>query len=167
LRTRSTAAIGLSAIVFLAIAHAANSHGKLLLWNTSPSEPPGIYVRTAAPATVGRLVAFLAPPGAFPYADHGHAYLHHVPIIKTVGAGEGALVCTVRGELEVNGQRKAAILAVDAQGYRLPHWMGCRRLGPGELFVFSDRVPNSFDSRYFGPVDQAKILGVYRSLFTL
>ncbi len=35
-----------------------------------------------------------------------------------------------------------------------------------EYFVFSDRVPNSFDSRYFGPISRAAIIGVYRPLFT-
>jgi type IV secretory pathway protease TraF len=27
--------------------------------------------------------------------------------------------------------------------------------------MFSDRVPNSFDSRYYGPVQRAAMLGVY------
>ncbi len=35
-----------------------------------------------------------------------------------------------------------------------------------EYFVFSNRVPNSFDSRYFGPISRAAILGVYRPLVT-
>jgi type IV secretory pathway protease TraF len=33
-----------------------------------------------------------------------------------------------------------------------------------ELFVFSDRVPNSLDSRYFGPVSTRQVLGVYTRL---
>ena len=44
----------------------------------------------------------------------------------------------------------------------LPRWNGCRRLHNGEVFVFSDRIPNSFDSRYFGPVNRAEIVGVFR-----
>ena len=154
-------------LTFLIVGLATNSRAKTFLWNASPSEPPGLYVRTSAPVQVGRLVAFLAPPAAYPYAVRRLAYLHQVPIIKAVGAGEGAHVCTSGGALEINGQRRAAILAVDSQGVSLPHWRDCRRLLRGEVFVFSDRVPNSFDSRYFGPVDQAKILGVYRPLFTL
>jgi type IV secretory pathway protease TraF len=35
-----------------------------------------------------------------------------------------------------------------------------------EYFVFSDRVANSFDSRYFGPISKAAIIGVYRPLIT-
>jgi conjugative transfer signal peptidase TraF len=166
-RTRTVVAVGAAALACLALAQVANSRGRSFLWNTSPSEPPGLYVRTSAPVQVGRLVAFLAPPAAYPYADRRLAYLRQVPIIKAVGAGEGTLVCTSGGALAINGHRRAAILAVDSQGVSLPHWRDCRRLRKGEVFVFSDRVRGSFDSRYFGPVDQAKILGVYRPLFTL
>ena len=46
----------------------------------------------------------------------------------------------------------------------LPVWRGCRALRRGEFFVFSNRIPNSFDSRYYGPVTQAQILGVFQPL---
>lgn len=165
MRTPIVVAIVTAALAVLGLTEAVNRRSRLILWNASPSEPPGLYIRTASPATAGRLVAFLAPPRAYPYADRKLAFLHQVPIIKAVGAGEGDLVCARGGALVINGQRRGPVLAIDSQGYRLPHWAGCRRLGKGELFVFSQRVPNSFDSRYFGPVDRAKILGVYRPLF--
>ncbi|MDH3770929.1 MAG: S26 family signal peptidase [Nitrospirota bacterium] len=44
-------------------------------------------------------------------------------------------------------------------------WTACQVLGADRYFAFSDWVPNSFDSRYFGPVDADEITGVYRPLF--
>jgi type IV secretory pathway protease TraF len=35
-------------------------------------------------------------------------------------------------------------------------------MGPDEIFVFSARAPNSFDSRYYGPIHRADVLGSYR-----
>ncbi len=132
-----------------------------LLVNTTPSEPPGLYLRSGRAPTPGRLVAFLAPAAAFPYADRRLSYLHQVPLLKAVAAGSGDLVCTLHAQLEIYGKARAPIVQADRQGVALPHWNACRRLTADELFVFSDRVPNSFDSRYFGPVRRSAVLGVY------
>jgi type IV secretory pathway protease TraF len=82
-----------------------------------------------------------------------------------VAAGPGDEVCTVTGRLRIDGRDRAPIAVRDSFGLTLPRWSGCRRLGPDELFVFSDRVPNSFDSRYFGPVNRSTVVGVYRPFF--
>jgi type IV secretory pathway protease TraF len=34
-----------------------------------------------------------------------------------------------------------------------------------EYVVFSNRIPNSFDSRYYGPVHRRDILGVYAPIW--
>ena len=138
-----------------------------VLINTTPSEPPGLYLKSALAPVLGCLVAFSAPADAFPYADRRLSYLHRVPLLKTVAAGPGDLVCTLNGQLEIDGKARAPIALVDRQGVALPHWSACRRLTADELFVFSDRVPNSFDSRYFGPVPQRAVLGVYAPLAVL
>jgi type IV secretory pathway protease TraF len=71
----------------------------------------------------------------------------------------------VTGRLRINGRDRAPIAVRDSCGVTLPRWTGCRRLGTSELFVFSDRVPNSFDSRYFGPIDRTSVVGVYKPVF--
>ena len=139
----------------------------LILFNTTPSEPPGVYVAAWAPPTIGALIAFRAPAAAFPYADARMAFLHRTPLLKTLAAGEGDLVCTAGDRLAINGRDVAPIALTDSRGVRVPRWRACRRLGPTERFAFSNRVPNSFDSRYFGPVSAGAIYGVYRPLFTL
>ena len=133
-----------------------------LLLNRSPSEPPGLYVRAGRDLGVGSIIAFRTPSAAFPYADLSMAYLHHRPLLKAVAAGPGDRVCTTDGELIINGRAMAPIATRDRQGRALPRWQGCRRMAQDELFVFSARVPNSFDSRYYGPVHRADVLGSYR-----
>jgi conjugative transfer signal peptidase TraF len=132
------------------------------LVNTTPSEPRGLYLRTSEPPVRGRLVAFAAPSAAFPYADANLAYLRRVPLLKAVAAGPGDVVCQRGQELLINGAPRGAVAERDRAGRALPQWRGCRRLGAGELFAFADRVPNSFDSRYFGPISQRSVIGVFR-----
>jgi conjugative transfer signal peptidase TraF len=154
---------GLALAIVLVV---ASSFGPLLLWNRSESEPLGLYARATEQPAVGSLIAFPAPPAAFPYADDRMSYLRHMPILKQVAAAEGDLVCTQGATLAVNGRRLAPIYPVDPRGRRLPQWRGCRRLTAGEFFVFSNRIPNSFDSRYYGPVSAQNVLGVYRPLWS-
>lgn len=162
-------AAGAALIGALSLATAGGAR-PLLLWNRTASEPEGLYVRGAGPVSVGALIAFPAPSAAFPYADGHMGYLRRVPILKHVAAVAGDQVCTANNRLEINGRVRATILRQDRRGATLPRWDGCRRLRDGEVFVFSDRIPNSFDSRYFGPVNRAEIVGVFRPLaqpFTL
>jgi conjugative transfer signal peptidase TraF len=135
-----------------------------LLLNTSPSEPPGFYLRASSAPQVGRLIAFRPPPGAWPYVASAMPERARTSILKTIRAGEGDAVCTAGRQLTINGRRLAAIATTDRLGRALPQWGQCRRLGRDEYFVFSARIPNSFDSRYYGPVRRADVIGVYRPL---
>jgi len=166
-RRRARRLVGASALLggVLAVLAVAHAHRGFLLVNPTPSEPPGLYVRAAgAPIRVGSLIAFPAPPSAYPYADRRLSYLRETPILKAVVAVAGDEVCTLGGVLRIDGVRRAAVAVRDHEGSVLPRWIGCRRLELGEVFVFSDRVANSFDSRYFGPVRAAGAT-VYKPLF--
>lgn len=163
-RTRALLFVGAVLASGLPLLALAQTHRNLLLVNRTPSEPLGLYVRALhAPVHVGALIAFRAPATAFPYADRREGFLHETPILKTVAALAGDQVCTLGGVLTINGVRRASIAARDSRGVALPHWTACRRLLAGEAFVFSGRVTNSFDSRYFGPVAVASAQ-VYRPL---
>jgi type IV secretory pathway protease TraF len=54
----------------------------------------------------------------------------------------------------------------DGDGHRLPIWRGSRVLGADEFFVFSDRIPNSFDSRCYGPIERGQVESVRQPLLT-
>jgi conjugative transfer signal peptidase TraF len=158
---RRVAALGAGVAVALP---ALTATAPQVLINTTASEPEGLYRRLGEPPAAGRLVAFRAPAAAFPYADAHLPYLRRIPLLKTVAAGPGDQVCAEDGRLMIAGRVRAPIAWTDRQGRLLPHWKGCRRLRAGELFVFSTRVPNSFDSRYFGPIARQDVLGVYSPL---
>ena len=161
LRHPPARAVLLAALGATAMLGAASLGGPWVLWNRTDSEPLGVYTRSLQPPAIGRLIAFRAPAAAFPYADGRMAYLRRVPILKQIAAAEGDLVCVRDGVLAINGRPTAPVYARDPRGRALPQWNGCRRLGVTEYFVYSDRIPNSFDSRYYGPVPGDQVLGVY------
>lgn len=136
----------------------------VVLVNTSPSEPVGLYRRIRAAPAPGRMVAFRPPPQGLAYLRAAQARHARGSILKTIVAGEGAQACA-SARLSVDGRVLGPIAARDRAGRVLPHWRGCRRLAAGEYLVFSDRIPNSFDSRYYGPVRRGAILGVYAPLW--
>ena len=140
--------------------------GPSLLWNRSESEPRGLYVRSAAAPSRGQIIAFPAPSSVLTYDSGRMGYLRHMPILKEVAAMSGDTVCTLDGKLVINGVWRAPVLVHDSDRRPLPRWRACRRLGEGEFFVFSNRIPNSFDSRYYGPVRREAIVGVFRPLMT-
>jgi conjugative transfer signal peptidase TraF len=165
-RARELAVVGAATLALIGLIAFARAHRGLVLANRTSSEPPGLYVRAMGQAIRrGSLVAFMAPPAAYPYADHHMPFLRSTPIIKAVAAIPGDRVCTIGGVLAINGVVRAPVRQRDSQGFALPRWIACRRLGQGELFAFSNRVPTSFDSRYFGPV-QVALAEPYRPIIT-
>jgi len=138
----------------------------LLLYNPSPSEPIGFYRASSAAPTLGQLISFKVPELGRAYAAQHLAYVLRYSILKEIAAGQGSTVCVDHAVLSIDGRARAKIADHDRQGAQLPHWQGCRRLGAGEYFVFSNRIPNSYDSRYYGPVSSRQVLGVYTPLWT-
>lgn len=158
------AALGVTVFVLGCVAAVADRTPALALVNESPSLPKGLYLREigAAPGR-GATVALPQPPEARRYLG-ALGMPVDVLLIKRVAAVGGDLVC--RGEAGVTAAgRTAPVLEHDGRGEPLPQWRGCRRLGPGELFVLGD-APGSFDSRYFGPVAVGDIDGVFRETLT-
>ena len=137
----------------------------LFLINTSPSEPTGLYVRDFGDPAPGRLVAFRPPTAGRAYAD---AYLPEIGrggILKTFVGQAGDRACAEDGVLRLNGKALGRIQATDGAGRPLPRWSGCLVLGAGQHLAFSDRIPNSYDSRYYGPVSREDVIGVFEPLW--
>ena len=88
-----------------------------------------------------------------------------IPLLKRVGAVAPQEVCIADGSVRIDGVPSAAVLRADRWGRPLPSWQQCRRLRPGELFLLSVTNPASFDSRYFGPVSAAAVIGVARPVW--
>ncbi|MCK9505652.1 MAG: S26 family signal peptidase, partial [Porticoccaceae bacterium] len=84
--------------------------------------------------------------------------------LKRVGAVAPQHVCIQSGLVRIDGVPVAHVLLIDAQARPLPSWTRCRQLDEGELFLLSTTNPASFDSRYFGPIDRANVIGVAHRL---
>ena len=89
-----------------------------------------------------------------------------VPLIKRIAAIAGDYVCAVGGRVTINGQAGGRQLRADGMGRPLPRWQGCETIEPGALFLFMEDAKTSFDSRYFGPVPDANVIGKLAPLWT-
>lgn len=93
-------------------------------------------------------------------------YLHDELILKYVVATVGGRICRdAGGAFSVNGKVLGWALKADEHGNPLPIWQGCETLPAGSVAVFSSRMPDSYDSRYYGAVPAGDIKAVYRPLW--
>ena len=145
--------LGWSAVVAVA-APAFIQPAPRLIWNASASVPVGLYRAVpGAPVRRGDLAA-AAPPAGIDRLMAARGYLPlGVPMLKQVVALPGQKVCRLEGDIFVDGRRIGEARLRDRLGRPLPRWSGCRLLVRGELFLMNPGATDSFDGRYFGPVD--------------
>lgn len=155
-----------AAVLLLSVIAPKLGMQRLVVINTSPSVGTGLYLRSCEPPSVGKLVDFRIPPAARDYVrrrtgnDSEDWY-----ILKPIVAGPGDRLDTTGAWLVVNGGRVAPMPpAKDGNGRHLPLWRADRVLRAGEFFVFSNRIPNSFDSRCYGPIRREQISAVRKAL---
>jgi conjugative transfer signal peptidase TraF len=160
--TRRRAAIiaaVLGASTLLAVPAVTGWHPRAqVLWNASASAPLGLY-RLHVPGRLGRgdLVVFTPDPQWSDYMSARGYIAADVPLLKRIAALGGARVCRTGPVILIGGRPAALARQSDAAGRPLPRWQGCRVLRGGEVFLLNP-APDSFDSRYFGPVDAARII---------
>lgn len=130
----------------------------LLVWNASASVPVGLY-RAAFGAPERGDFALVRTPDSVAMLAAERGYLPiGVPLIKHITAVVGDDVCALDSTIFVDGIASAHQLETDRAGRSLPRWNGCRRLDRDEYFLLAE-APDSFDSRYFGPVSRSSIIG--------
>ncbi len=112
------------------------------------------------------LVAAFAPEKARNMAATRDYLPAHVPLIKTVWATAGDQVCSENGVIKALNRPDIHAEAQDGLGRIMPGWTGCITLSETQFFLVSTHVQNSWDSRYFGPVEKDNILGVVEYLGT-
>jgi conjugative transfer signal peptidase TraF len=129
-----------------------------LVWNASPSIPVGPYLVEHVPPRKGDLALIRLPPRIEAFA-HRRSYLPaSTYLLKAVAAVAGEQVCRVGRTVLVQGMGAASIHFRDRLGRPLPSWRGCRLLAGSEIFLLASD-PQSFDSRYFGPVPADHAVG--------
>ena len=138
-----------------------------LMWNGSASVRLGLYrIESVATYQRGDLV-LVQPPDAARQIAVERGYLPDgVPLVKRIEAVAGDIVCAESGRMSVNGALVTEALTVDSLGRSLAPWGGCRTLDHDEFLVLMVGVAASFDSRYFGPIIRADIVGKAVPLWT-
>ena len=153
------ALFGLSLLAF-----ASQASPRLAMINETPSLPRGLYLRIPGAGPVrGAVVAVAPPPAARAYLDP-LGMPRRARLMKRVAAIGGDRVCAGSKGLEVRG-RHIPVRGVDRRGVPLPVWSDCGRLAADQMFLLGDS-PDSFDSRYFGPVARREADGVFRPVLT-
>jgi conjugative transfer signal peptidase TraF len=119
-------------------------------------------MKTSAPVAVGAVVEFRTPQAVRAHLAGQFEYL-----LKPIAAGPGDTVDTTGGAVVINSVvvPHSAMLAHDSQGRAVDAWRAKRVLGADEFFVLSTRIPNSLDSRYFGPIHRSQIESVRRCVW--
>lgn len=146
----------------MALAVAAAAAPPILV-NLTPSVKEGIWVLSplTGPVRVGDYVAACVPDSveARRYLGPGRCPSGLEPVIKSIGAVEGAV------HLPKDGPE--APMAADSLGRPLE--AACRPpcslfLPPGLVWLVGPGSPRSWDSRYYGPVNERSILARARLL---
>jgi conjugative transfer signal peptidase TraF len=143
--------------------------------NLSASAPRGLYravVGTPAPgmwiaacvteeaAALGLARGYLRP-GPCPGGTE--------PILKPVVAVPGDVVDVSPHGVAVNGLflPGSEPASLDSSGRPLHAMWGRRVLGAEELWLMSNRVPNSWDSRYLGTFSMSQVRAIARPVWTV
>ena len=137
-----------------------------LVYNASYSVPIGWYrIAPTSSASAGDLLLVRLPAEAMTLAAQRGYLPANVPLLKTVAAVAPQKVCVQGNQVRIDGELVARRLRWDRRGRALPAWRGCRRLVGDELFLLSTINPESFDSRYFGPVPVDAVIGQAQPLW--
>lgn len=137
------------------------------IWNASASVPVGLYrIVRAERIEVTDLAVVMPPDDLASFLDQRSYLPRGVPLIKRVLALRGTTVCRSGSAIVAYGMTYGEARAQDTRGRPLPVWQGCRRLGDAEAFFMNWDSPDSFDSRYFGPLPLSTVVGRAIPLWT-
>ena len=136
-----------------------------LVWNLSASVPIGLYAIDAGAPSRDHYVLVRLPAAAAQLANRRGYLPAGVGLLKRVSAAQGDRVCRIGLHIVINGVAVARAAAKDLSGRPMPVWRGCRHLQAGDLFLLGGG-PDSFDSRYFGPVSSGDVVGPATPLVT-
>jgi conjugative transfer signal peptidase TraF len=168
-KSRCLAIVLLTVLLFVYVAIASG-----LRINGTHSLPVGFYCVSHKDPQKGDLVT-VDPPGLplFTLAkNRGYLNVAYSPaphLLKRLVGMAGDKVTIDSAGVEVNGIHLAnsAPRNCDGAGRPLqPYLLRDYILGPGEILLMSDYSPESFDARYFGPVQATAIESVIKPLLT-
>ena len=129
-----------------------------LIYNGSASAPIGFYWIDQQLINRDEYVLAQVPVRVRNLVENRHYLPPNIPLIKRVVGVESDTICRRDLEITLDGVIIALARKRDQIGRPLPDWQGCITLKPNEFFLLQDH-PESFDSRYFGPVNRSLVVG--------
>lgn len=156
-------------LALAAYAHQSTSRAPIV-FNDSASVPIGFWVRhpfNPRDIHIGSVIGFRPNRLAMRYVrPFMPEYVKRMTIQKYVAGIPGDIMCRHGRAFSINGEVLGIAATHDGEGNPLPSWHGCQTLRRGQYAVFSDRISNSFDSRYYGAVSVHDIRGIYEPVMT-
>ena len=165
-------AVAAASITFVGVVWCAYGVGVRVV--VTPSAPRGVYRVVSGDLTRDSLIVFCLPSSLASlgrtrgYLPHGHCEGQVLPLLKPVVGLPGDIVEVSEQGIRVNGVRYSGSsrAETDTPGRTLPAIAAGRYLvHAGEVWVLSTYAPNSWDSRYYGPVNVEQVLGVAHPLW--
>lgn len=144
-------------VVALAVASLVNLPKKLI-YNASASAPIGLYWLDTQPVKRDDYVLVRVPERVRNLVEERGYLPPDVPLLKRVVGMKGDRICRRGEEIFVNELVVVTAKRRDGQGREMPMWHGCHILTKQTVFLLQEH-PQSFDGRYFGPVDRRLIIG--------
>jgi len=149
----------------LALALPVADRHPLFVWNATASVPTGLY-RVVVREPYRDSLALIRLPEPFRTFSHVREYVPaSALVIKPIAALRGDTLCRHGNVVSINRRPVAVARKLDAADRPLPRWHGCRQLGVTAVAVIS-RPADSFDSRYFGPLDRGHVVGLVIPVWT-
>jgi type IV secretory pathway protease TraF len=144
-------------LAFLAMKPLVNP-APMVIWNASESVPIGWYYVAKRQPKI-REIAVIEPTDWMQKYASSRGYLpKNVLLLKPVYSVHPSIICRFGSHVFVNGKQVAKAKVMDKFHRVLPVWKGCIVLSSTQYFVLG-RHRDSFDSRYFGPVEQSQVVG--------
>lgn len=130
----------------------------ILMWNASESVPVGWYFVAKRHPVIGEIAVIRPGEWVRNYAATRKYLPQEVLLLKPIAATGPSIICRFGHYVFVNGKHVARAQTNDKFGRQMPVWNGCKTLKPSQYFVLG-RHHGSFDSRYFGPIEQSQVVG--------
>lgn len=141
--------------------------------NLSNSQPVGLYREVSGDWNRGDLVFSCLPQTAAAIAvERGYLSTNavncggHTPVLKRVMALPGDQV-NIAEQVFINGEAvpNTHLQKADSQGRGFQMATG-GQVADGQVWLIGNEIKYSWDSRYFGPVDQSLIMAKVRPVWT-
>jgi type IV secretory pathway protease TraF len=152
-----TFGIAALALAFLATKPILNP-SPILIWNASESVPIGWYLVAKRLPKIGEITVIRPIEWVQIYASNRGYLPQKVLLLKPLIAAQSSVICRFGLYVFVDGKYVAKAKIMDKKHRLLPVWKGCKTLKPAQYFVLG-RHRDSFDSRYFGPIEQNQVVG--------